>query len=85
MVRCAIDRSGTPRLGRDAPGRGAWLCSAACADKALGRRMLDRAWRRPAPEAALDLLTIAFESTSKNMKHLSAVGNVPIRPTPTKG
>ena len=36
---------GTVRLGRTAPGRGGWCCSAACFEQAVGRGALDRALR----------------------------------------
>jgi predicted RNA-binding protein YlxR (DUF448 family) len=46
-MRIAVDRTGTLRVGRNVPGRGAWVCSAACGETALQRGSLTRALRRP--------------------------------------
>ncbi len=45
--RIAVDRDGVVRTGRTAPGRGAWCCSSACFERAVGRGALDRALRHP--------------------------------------
>jgi predicted RNA-binding protein YlxR (DUF448 family) len=47
LVRVVRDRTGRLALGRDRPGRGAWLCrgSSACVDRAIRRRAFDRAFR----------------------------------------
>jgi predicted RNA-binding protein YlxR (DUF448 family) len=56
LVRVARDESGRLVLGRDRPGRGAWLCrsSAACVDRAIGRRAFDRAFRVRLPDVQVD-------------------------------
>ena len=45
-----------PDRGRTAPGRGAWCCSAACFEQAVGRGALARALRRAISSAELDAL-----------------------------
>ncbi|MGH9079081.1 MAG: YlxR family protein [Acidimicrobiales bacterium] len=47
LLRVARDAEGRLTAGRDAPGRGAWLCrdSSACVDRAIHRRAFDRAFR----------------------------------------
>lgn len=52
LVRLVLDASGDIRVDRHAPGRGAWLCGAACLEPARRRRAFDHAWRTTvAPEA----------------------------------
>jgi predicted RNA-binding protein YlxR (DUF448 family) len=46
MLRIAAALDGTLQVGRLAPGRGAWVCSAACFDLAARRNAFDRALRR---------------------------------------
>ena len=43
LSRCVIDASGTARVSRTAPGRGAWICGPGCVESA--RRGFQRAWR----------------------------------------
>jgi hypothetical protein len=56
MVRVVMQDE-NPVLGRDLPGRGAWLCpTAACFDAAVKRRAFSRAMRRTVdPEALAEL------------------------------
>jgi predicted RNA-binding protein YlxR (DUF448 family) len=56
LVRVARDERGRLVLGRDRPGRGAWLCrsSAACVDRAIERRAFNRAFRVRLQEAQVD-------------------------------
>lgn len=51
MARIAATPSGW-RVGLTEPGRGAWVCSAECFDRALRRGALARALRTPAPTDA---------------------------------
>jgi predicted RNA-binding protein YlxR (DUF448 family) len=46
-VRCAITAAGVATVDRTAPGRGAWVCSAACFELAMKRKAFERSWRRP--------------------------------------
>jgi predicted RNA-binding protein YlxR (DUF448 family) len=89
MVRCAIATDGTVAIGRTAPGRGAWLCSPECFGTARRRRGFERAWRRPLPAGALEVLepgiSNAFESTTTQMREWTAAGSASDGPTPTKG
>jgi predicted RNA-binding protein YlxR (DUF448 family) len=68
---------GGPRIGRHAPGRGAWVCSLECFDRAAKRRGFERAWRHPVSAAALATLRIEVEAVITNMEELSAVGGAP--------
>ena len=45
-VRIAANRTGGLAIGREAPGRGAWVCSKECFEQALRRGALARALRR---------------------------------------
>jgi predicted RNA-binding protein YlxR (DUF448 family) len=45
LVRLARDRDGAVRVGRGAPGRGAWVCGPDCLDRAVARGALARALR----------------------------------------
>jgi uncharacterized protein len=84
LLRCALTPDG-PRVGRDAPGRGAWLCSLGCFDLAVHRRAFDRAWRRAVGPDALATLRIAVEPVITNVEELSTVGSRPDDPALTKG
>jgi predicted RNA-binding protein YlxR (DUF448 family) len=48
MHRIAATTGGW-RVGLTEPGRGAWVCSVECFDRALRRSSLARALRSPAP------------------------------------
>jgi len=85
LIRCALTPEGSAIVSRTAPGRGAWLCSPACLPTAKRKRAFERAWRRPFGDGALEALLITFESTSHDMRDLSAAGNAPAGSTPTKG
>ena len=89
MVRCALTPAGTATLSRTAPGRGAWLCSPACLDRAVTRKGFERAWRQPLRAGALDGLrdavSNAFESTDDEMREWTAAGTASDGPPPTKG
>ena len=49
LVRLTIDAGGHLAAGRQAPGRGAWVCAAtsACFDRAVAKNALTRALRAP--------------------------------------
>jgi len=47
MRRIAAASDGRLEVGRDAPGRGAWVCDAGCFDLAVRRHVWERALRRP--------------------------------------
>jgi predicted RNA-binding protein YlxR (DUF448 family) len=85
MVRCALGADGVVRVGRVAPGRGAWLCSPACFALAEKRKAFDRAWRRPLPVGALEVLREAFPYSNDRMKIASTTGSDAAPSTPTKG
>ena len=84
MVRCVLAPGG-PAVSRTAPGRGAWLCSAACLDTAIRRRQFERAWRCPVAQDTLDALRIAFDGVITNMEELPAGGFEPAGTGPMKG
>jgi predicted RNA-binding protein YlxR (DUF448 family) len=54
MHRLAVTLQGTLEVGRQAPGRGAWVCSAACFDLATRRKAFERALRRPVSKPDLE-------------------------------
>jgi predicted RNA-binding protein YlxR (DUF448 family) len=56
MERIAAAADGTLSTGRDAPGRGAWVCSPACFDLAVRGGAFERALRRPVPKPGLEAL-----------------------------
>jgi len=63
LVRVARDASGSLVLGRDHPGRGAWLCAAGdgmpdmrCLDQATRRQAFHRAFRATVGEQAIEAL-----------------------------
>jgi predicted RNA-binding protein YlxR (DUF448 family) len=84
LTRCVLTPGGAV-VSRTAPGRGAWICSAACVTAAARKRGFERAWRRPVPDGALAGLTDAFEPTHDNMEHWSVAGSPTGSPTATKG
>jgi predicted RNA-binding protein YlxR (DUF448 family) len=53
-------------VGRTAPGRGAWVCSAACLDDALRRGRLARALRRPVTSAEAQRLRARLDNTKNS-------------------
>jgi predicted RNA-binding protein YlxR (DUF448 family) len=61
-VRIAAAPDGTVRVGRDAPGRGAWVCSIPCFDLALKRKALGRALRREITSTEAEALRARLES-----------------------
>jgi predicted RNA-binding protein YlxR (DUF448 family) len=65
LVRVARAPDGRLTVSRTASGRGAWLCKPAlqCLQMARKRRGLDKAFRQPVSEAALDELGRALESS----------------------
>jgi predicted RNA-binding protein YlxR (DUF448 family) len=64
MLRISAALDGTVHTGRRAPGRGAWVCNAACFDVAVRRGAFERALRRPLPKPALEVLRAKlFDST----------------------
>jgi predicted RNA-binding protein YlxR (DUF448 family) len=83
LVRCA-DGPGGAAVGRSAPGRGAWLCSAECFDTAVRRRAFDRAWHRRVPDDTLLALQIAFGRVISHMEELPDAEVAPRR-GPMKG
>ena len=52
----AAAKDGTLAVGRAAPGRGAWVCSAECFDAAVRRGALPRALRRECPSTEVEAL-----------------------------
>jgi predicted RNA-binding protein YlxR (DUF448 family) len=65
MVRISAVLDGTLHTGRAAPGRGAWVCGAACFDVAARRGAFERALRRGVPKPALEVLRAKlFDSTN---------------------
>jgi predicted RNA-binding protein YlxR (DUF448 family) len=83
LVRCTLGPSG-PVVGRTAPGRGAWVCSAACLRTAIARKGFERAWRRSVPADQLVALQIAFEGVITEVKELPTAGASPST-VPMKG
>jgi uncharacterized protein len=67
MVRCAFTSSG-PVVGRAEPGRGAWLCSIECFDRAAQRRAFRKAWRAEVDLDELAALRTAFEAVVTQMR-----------------
>jgi predicted RNA-binding protein YlxR (DUF448 family) len=53
MHRIAAALDGTLDVGRDAAGRGAWVCDARCFDLAVRRHAFERALRRPLSKAEI--------------------------------
>jgi predicted RNA-binding protein YlxR (DUF448 family) len=61
LVRVVRTPDGDLAVGRDRPGRGAWICpDPACAALARKRRAWPRALRRPVDPAAVDVLTVSL-------------------------
>ncbi len=60
LVRIARGHDGRVRVGRDEPGRGAWLCAdrAGCLDLAVRRRAIERALRIELSEEELTTLRV---------------------------
>jgi len=81
MVRCVLTPEG-PAIGRAVAGRGAWVCSVECLQRALARKGFDRAWRTTMPSATLEALRIAFEGVITNMEELPVGG---VSPAGTQG
>jgi predicted RNA-binding protein YlxR (DUF448 family) len=84
LVRCTIGEHAA-RVGRTAPGRGAWLCSMECFDLAARRRGFERAWKRSVDADTLTTLRNAVEGVITNMTELMAVGSRPDGPSLMKG
>jgi predicted RNA-binding protein YlxR (DUF448 family) len=84
MVRCVIGPDG-PVVGRSAPGRGAWVCSAACVDTAVRKGGFARAWRRSLSQEQLGALRIAFHRVITNMEELPTAGDRPVESVSLKG
>jgi predicted RNA-binding protein YlxR (DUF448 family) len=61
-VRLAATREGAVQIGRTVPGRGAWLCSAACIAPAFDRGALARALRRKLTNPEAEALRARLES-----------------------
>ncbi len=57
LVRLVLDESGSIRVDRRAPGRGAWLCGSGCVEPARRKRAFDRAWRTTVRPEAIEQLT----------------------------
>jgi predicted RNA-binding protein YlxR (DUF448 family) len=55
-MRIASGRDGVLRVGRNEPGRGAWVCSSACLEVAMKKGALVRALRRPLSSAEVEHL-----------------------------
>jgi predicted RNA-binding protein YlxR (DUF448 family) len=57
---------GSLGVGRDLPGRGAWLCAGSpeCVVRAVTRRALERALRGPVTAAALENLADQLAATT---------------------
>lgn len=66
LVRVTAGEDGRLRVGRTAPGRGAWLCAGepACFELAARRRAFGRALRRPVgePEVAALAAQLGFRA-----------------------
>jgi len=60
MVRLARAADGAVRVGRNEPGRGAWLCAASpeCFDLAVKRRAINRAVRSELSDMDLEALRV---------------------------
>jgi predicted RNA-binding protein YlxR (DUF448 family) len=58
LLRVTQDRSGAIVVGRNEPGRGAWLCrdSPECVEAAIRRRAFERALRHPVARSAAEAL-----------------------------
>jgi hypothetical protein len=84
-VRCAITAAGVATVDRTAPGRGAWVCSAACFELAMKRKAFERSWRRPLPPETVDTLREAFQRCTDRMNTASTGGSGAAPSTPTKG
>ena len=75
LVRCVVEHDGRPVISRTAAGRGAWLCATRtsqdtdCLQQAIKKRGFDRAWKRPVGRTEHDILTIAYDAITKNMKN----------------
>ena len=67
MVRVARGDDGTLVPSRTAPGRGAWVCSAACLDLAAKRKGFDRAYRTAVPPGAISALREAIAASTDRM------------------
>jgi predicted RNA-binding protein YlxR (DUF448 family) len=62
MRRIAAALGGRLDAGRDAPGRGAWVCDAGCFDLAVERHAFERALRRPVSKSEIqDVRAKLFE------------------------
>jgi predicted RNA-binding protein YlxR (DUF448 family) len=61
-VRIAATREGAVQIGRTAPGRGAWFCSAACIAPAFDRGAVTRALRRKLTSPEAEALRARLES-----------------------
>jgi predicted RNA-binding protein YlxR (DUF448 family) len=85
LRRCVVDADGTARTSRTAAGRGAWVCSAACATRAARKGGFARAWRRPVDAAALAPLLDSLVTTHEDMRQSRAAGHLAGTPSPTKG
>jgi predicted RNA-binding protein YlxR (DUF448 family) len=83
LVRVASTPHGV-RVGRTAPGRGAWLCGSDCLDRSLRRSALARALRTTIDEASLAALRESFSRTAARMTE-SSTGDDTATSTPTKG
>lgn len=65
LLRLVLDDAGDVRVDRHGPGRGAWLCGAACVEPARRRRAFGRAFRTRVEPAAID--RIAAELTESTV------------------
>jgi predicted RNA-binding protein YlxR (DUF448 family) len=64
MARITVTLDGKLQSSRNAPGRGAWVCSVGCFDLAAGRNAFERALHRPVPNPGFAALRATlFDST----------------------
>jgi predicted RNA-binding protein YlxR (DUF448 family) len=64
MQRLAVASDGRLDAGRDAPGRGAWVCDAGCFDLAVRRHAFERALRRSLSKSEIqDVRAKLFETS----------------------
>ena len=71
LVRLTIDAGGHLALGRQAPGRGAWVCAAtsACFDRAVAKNALSRALRAAvSSDDAQQVRSVVFVAERPNVR-----------------
>ena len=78
LVRVACIESGKLVVGRDQPGRGAWLCRASthCLDQAVKRKAFDRAFRCRVDVASVELIQSTLGGGSETKAGQGSEGSV---------